>query len=260
LESIVAFSSKWQSMLKKSPLGDDLGPEPIDTLILSDDECLEKKHGFGTSIDASTEYYNASLKNKIALTQGLLPTLRKSKTRVVNIVSPFYAASPPLETPPLANNTATATPSSSEPPAFVTKTSWRSLQPWTFASPASLCSIAAFKHLASSEGGGGPPGIDFDNLPASIVDAGVREQKMTIVSVSPGLTRSWLLDMFTSNTPLLGWPLVLLFSPLIYAAGKSMTNATKEVERAIHGDFLDLEKHPKGVPSGSLVVGGRVVM
>lgn len=247
IESIHAFSKKWNATHKRSPLGEDLGPEPIDTLILSDDEFLEKKTGFGTPSQASLDYYNASLRSKILLVQGLLPALRNSKTRIVNIVAPFYAASPPLNPP---SSTAHA-----ESASFIADLPWRSFQPWTFSSPSSLCSIVAFRHLAHAELG---PGADLPE--PSVVQAAARERKMTVVSVSTGLTRSWLVNVFTSRSPTLGWPLCLLLSPLIFAMGKSMPDATKEIERSIHGDFLDLHKHPNGIPSGSLIVGGRVVL
>lgn len=248
IESIRAFTKKWSSMHKKSPLGDDLGPEPIDTLILSDDEHLEKKNGFGEPRQTILDYHNAALRGKILLAQGLLPVLRNSKTRVVNVVSPFYAASPPLNIP---------VPDSASYDAeedFLSKIAWHPYQPWTFSSVSSLCGITAFRHLAQAEIG------PEQELPPAIKEAGVRSQKMTVVSVSPGMTRSWIVDMLTSRAPTIGWPIAILLSPLIFVIGKSMPDATKEVERAIHGDFLDLHKHPQGVPSGSLVVGGSVRM
>lgn len=244
VESIKAFVKKYNSMHKKSPLGDDLGPEPIDTLILSDDEFLEKKNGFGTPRKASVDCYNASLKGKILLVQGLLPVLRKSKTRVVNVVSPFYAASPALD----------ITSSDANIEDLLSQIPWHPYQPWTFSAASSLLSIATFRHLAHAELG------PEQDLPPAIVEAGVRDPKMTIISVSTGLTRSWILDMMTSRAPVIGWPISLLLSPLIFVTGKSIPDATKEVERSIHGDFLDLHKHPRGVPSGSLLVGGRVVL
>jgi len=249
IQSIRAFTKKWNLTHKTSPLGDDLGAEPIDTLILSDDESLEKNTGFGTPQQARLDYYNASLKGKIILVSGLLPALRNSKTRVVNVVAPFYAASPPLD-PPSTSSSKDITGEIASPVANIP---WRSFQPWTFSAPSSLCSIAAFRHLAASEIG---PAKD---VPPSIIKVGARDAKMTVVSVSTGLTRSWLVGMFTGRSPILGWPLCLLLSPLIFVIGKSMPDATKEVERAIHGDFLDLHKHPNGVTSGSLIVRGQVV-
>lgn len=245
VESIKAFTKKWNATHKQSPLGEDLGPEPIDTLILSDDEYLEKKNGFGTpKMPASMDYYNAALKGKVLLVQGLLPVLRKSKTRVVNVISPFYAASPALD--PLTSDT--------DIEDYIAKLPWHSYQPWTFPAVSSLLSIATFRHLAQVELG------PEQELPPAILKAGVRDPKMTIVTVSTGLTRSWLLDMMTSRAPVVGWPLSILMSPLIFVLGKSIPDATKEVERSLHGDFLDLHKHPTGVSSGSLLVGGRVVL
>lgn len=246
LESVQKFASKWCALQKKSPLGDDLGPEKIDTLVLAEDEGFVSRHTFGQAQAASVHYYNAEVTAKIALVEGLLPALRASKTRVVNVVSPFYAASPPLVRP------GDKFTSSQSPKKLIRQLPWRSFQPWTFSAPSSLCSIAAFATLAEKEA------ESKVNLPP-LSDAVPSERKMTIISVAPSATRAWISDMFKLPIPLLDLFLKCLLLPFVYPFGISVTNASIEVERAIHGDFLDLDRYPNGVPSGSLVAKGKTV-
>ena len=217
LASIHAFCQTWIKNRKKSPIGDDLGIEKIDTIILTDDESIAKD-GFG-SPDGRERYHNACLRAKVALVEGLLPVISESGTRVINLVSPFYAASPPLPMPASQASLSLR---------------WYSYQPWTFASAPTLGSIAVFKHLTQ------PP------------------NDITCLSISPGVTRTWLFDILTASGGLFTYTLAILLSPLIWACGKSMAEAVTEVERAIHLDLKQLKQKDKQAVS-ALINTGKVV-
>lgn len=217
LANIHAFCQKWVKNRKKSPIGDDLGIEKIDTIILSDDESI-CKDGFGTP-NRGQKYYNACLRAKVALAEGLKPVIAHSQTRIVNIVSPFYAASPPLSMP--------SADDSLQP-------RWSTLQPWTFASAPTLGSIAVFKHLTL------PP------------------NDISCLSISPGITRRSLYQVLTAKGSLLGYVMAVLLSPLIWAAGKSMSEAITEVERGIHLDLKQLKQKDKQAV-GALINAGKVI-
>ena len=217
LASIHAFCQKWIKNRKKSPIGDDLGVEKIDTMILSDDESTTKD-GFGTA-EGKEKYYNTCLRAKLALVEGLKPVIGESNTRVVNIVSPFYAASAPLPMPGAG---------------FLSHLSWHSYQPWTFSAVPTLGSIAVFKHLTQ------PP------------------NDITCLSISPGVTRSWLFQTMTARGGYLGYTMAVLLSPLIWACGKSMAEAVTEIERGVHLDLKQLKQKDKAAV-GALINAGKVI-
>lgn len=217
LAGIASFCQKWAKNRKKSPIGDDLGVEKIDTIIHSDDESTAHD-GFGTP-ESRQRYYNACSRAKIALVEGLRPVIAESETRIVNVVSPFYAASQPLPMPGQD---------------FLSHLRWHRYQPWTFASSPTLGGIAVFKHLTL------PP------------------NDITCLSISPGLTRSWLIQILTARGSWLGYSLVLLLGPLIWACGKSMAEAVTEIERGIHLDLKQLKQKDKQAV-GALINAGKVI-
>ena len=224
LASIQKFCKYWVTTKRKSPIGGDLGNQSIDSLILSDDESLSQRSMAGNLAQDPREHYHlALLRAKIALVKGLEPVLKSSNTRIINIVSPFYAASPPI---PMPSTTEQASPFQRIP--------WRPSQPWTHGSAPALASVAVFRHLAM------PP------------------EDLTSLSVSTGITRTFIGETLATRFGVIGWLIVLLVSPLIWAFGKSMNEATTEVERAIHLDLKQLRQADRKAIN-ALLNAGRVV-
>lgn len=224
LTSITSFCEKWRKNKRRSPLGEDLGYETIDTLILSDDESTTKD-GFGTR-DQREKCHGACLRAKLALVEGLLPVLKQSKTRVINVVSPFYAASPPIK----------IAPEESEEKDKPWKLSpWIPRHPWTFAASPSLSSIAVMAHLSKAP------------------------YELHTMSISPGISRAWVTQVLTANPSIKGWSTLICLSPLIWALCKSSSECINAIEKAIHADLQETAKRKDGIRPGALVVKGRSV-
>ena len=216
IQSIATFCEKWKKNRKRSPTGEDLGFESIDSLILSDD-LSTTEDGFG-SPDQGEKYHGACLRAKLAIVGGLMPVLQDSKTRVINVVSPFYAASSPISLPPAI---------SEEP--WVLSSPWRAGQPWTFAASPALSSIAVLSYLAK------PP------------------HDLTALFISPGVSRAWLVQVLTAQSNIAGWLLVIILGPFIWALGKSTPECTTAIERGIHVDLQRDDRARSGIHSGGLI-------
>lgn len=202
-----------------SPLKEDLGSEHIDSLILTDDASVIGRDGFG-SPDRRKPYYGAALRAKLALVHGLQPVLKTSRCRVLNIVDPFYAASPPLD----------------PKPDHILNVPWRPAQPWTFGAATSLSSIAAFQYLSGQ-------------LPEAFV-----------LSISTGLSRARMFDSLTASSGVFSYLLAVLLAPLIWAFGKSANECVSAVEKGIMLDYRNSEDPlDKEIKSGALLVSGRPV-
>lgn len=220
MASIKAFTDRWSHSRKKSPLGDDLGPEQIDTLILFDDSSTIKI-GIG-SPDARAQYHAACLSAKVALIQGLQSSIAESNSRIISVVSPFYAASPLLPLPTAGIDLSSAV-------------IWSRWQPWTFPASPALGSIAIMRHLAKEP------------------------NHLQSLSVTTGISRDWIVQMLTAHYTYIGWVLVVLLSPFIWALGKSTAECVTAIERGIMLDFKASSRSSLPTPAGSLVAGGRIV-
>ena len=191
--SIKAFCDKWKNNRRRSPVGDDLGWEPIDTLILLDEERLLRT-SFGER-DHRKRFCGAGVHAKAALIEGIKPVLKQYDTRIINVVSAFYAASPPLKAPADGNLLAYISP-------------WQAHQPWTFAAAPALLSIAMMRYYA-------------------------KQDDLNTLSISTGVSRRWLLQICETRFTLVSWLLSILLLPVIWSFGKSTTECIDSIEAAL---------------------------